>query len=186
MWPRRPPAQPRGKKAATLLLCLSAFALTAGCAHVAPDPNAGKAASSQPSASVENEKPYVLTEQAAWDLYARYVEGWKAISDAQRTKIASEVLAADLQYTTPRHQSGGFATVVGDMETFQSKFPGGHFDIGDVSAHHDVALLTWVLVQADGKIVARGHDQIQASSDGKISRLTTFAPSKPCPGCAAP
>ena len=123
----------------------------------------------------------MLTNRAAWDLYAKYVEAWKAIPDEQRTKIASEVLAVDLQYSTPRHESGGRDTVVEDMATFQTKFPGGHFDVGDVSAHHDVALLTWVLVQADGKIVAKGHDQIQVSADGKISRLLTFAPSVTTP-----
>lgn len=154
-----------------LLLCLGSFVLAAGCADAAP----------QPTVSVEKEKAYVLTNRAAWDLYAKYVDGWKAISDEQRTKIVSEVLSANVQYATPRHESGGRETIVEDMTAFQTKFPGGHFDVGDVSAHHDVALLTWVLVQADGKIVARGHDQIQVSADGKISSLITFAPSVTTP-----
>ncbi len=41
--------------------------------------------------------------------------------------------------------------MIDDMAEFQKKFPEGHFDLGDVSAYHDVALLTWLLVQADGK-----------------------------------
>ena len=71
--------------------------------------------------------------------------------------------------------------MIEDMATFQSKFPGGHFDVGDVSAHHDVALLTWVLIQPDGKEVARGHDQLRVSPEGKIASIVTFAPSVPQP-----
>jgi hypothetical protein len=122
-----------------------------------------------------------LTNQVAWDLYRRYVDAWRAIPDEQRRSIAASVLAGDIRYSTPRHQTGGHQTVVDDMATFQAKFPGGHFDIGDVSAHHDVALLTWILVSADGTVVAKGHDQIRVSADLKIVELTTFAPSVTSP-----
>ena len=122
-----------------------------------------------------------MTNQEAWDLYRKYVEGWKAISDEQRTEITVAVVAENVQYSTPQHQLGGRNTVIQDMAAFQKRFPGGHFDIGDVSAHHDVALLTWVLVQADGTIVAKGHDQIRVSPEGKIVNLITFAPSVPKP-----
>jgi hypothetical protein len=40
-----------------------------------------------------------------------------------------------------------------------------------------VALLTWVLVQADGKVFAQGHDQLTVDRHGKISKITTFGPS---------
>ena len=54
---------------------------------------------------------------------------------------------------------------------------GGYFDVEDVSTHHDVALLTWLLVQPDGTVLAKGHDQIRVSPEGKIVELLTFAPS---------
>lgn len=130
----------------------------------------------QPSVDGKMEKTG-MTNGDAWKIYQRYVDGWKATSDEQRKKIAAEVIADNVQYSTPRHESGGRETVIEDMAAFQKKFPGGHFDIGDVSTHHDVALLTWVLVQADGKVFARGHDQIRVSADGKITSLITFAPS---------
>jgi predicted 2-oxoglutarate/Fe(II)-dependent dioxygenase YbiX len=122
------------------------------------------------------EKAIMLTNQDAWKVYEKYVEGWKAISDEQRAKIATEVIAEDVQYSTPQHESGGRATMIEDMAAFQVRVPGGHFDVGDVSAHHDVAILTWVMVQADGTVVAKGHDQIRVSSEGKIASLITFAP----------
>lgn len=119
----------------------------------------------------------MITNQEAWKLYARYVEGWKAILDEQRIRITAEVVAEDVQYSTSRHESGSRQTVMEDMAAFQDKFPGGHFDVGDVSSHHDVALLSWVLVKADGTVFARGHDQIRVSPEGKIRSLLTFAPS---------
>jgi len=122
-----------------------------------------------------------LTNQDAWNVYARYLEGWKAVSDEKRQAIALDVIADNVQYTTPRHETGSRATMIEDMATFQKKFPGGHFDIGDVSAHHDVALLTWVLVQADGKVFAKGHDEIRVSPQGKLVSVATFAPSATSP-----
>jgi hypothetical protein len=127
------------------------------------------------------ERKPMLTNQDAWKIYERYVEGWQAISDEQRAKIAAEVIAPDARYSTPTHESGGAQTMIEDMAAFQRKFPGGHFDVGDVSAHHDVALLTWVLVQADGSVLVKGHDQIRVSREGKITSLVTFAPSVTSP-----
>ncbi|HYQ42546.1 MAG TPA: nuclear transport factor 2 family protein [Polyangiaceae bacterium] len=122
-----------------------------------------------------------MTNQEAWKIYGRYVQGWSAISDEERRQIANEVIAEDARYSTPQHASGGRETMIDDMAAFQQKFPGGRFEVGDVSAHRDVALLTWVLVLADGEIFARGHDQIRVSPTGQITELITFAPSVPEP-----
>jgi hypothetical protein len=118
-----------------------------------------------------------MTNQEAKKIYHRYVDGWKAISAEERVRIAEQVIDANVRYATPRHKLGGRQTVIDDEVAFQQKFPGGRFDVGDVSAHHDVALLTWVLVQGDGTVVARGHDQIRVNAEGKIADLITFAPS---------
>ena len=118
-----------------------------------------------------------MTNQEAWTLYESYLEGWKAISDEERAKVAEEVVAAGVRYSTRNHELGDRRTVIADMAAFQQKFPRGHFDVADVAAHHDVALLTWVLVQADGTEFARGHDQISVSPEGKIVGLITFPPS---------
>ncbi|KMS59352.1 isomerase [Novosphingobium barchaimii LL02] len=68
------------------------------------------------------------------------------------------------------------------MATFHEKFPGGHFEIGGVSTHHNVSLLLWVIIQADGTEFARGGDQITVGRDGKISKIITFAPFATDPG----
>lgn len=122
----------------------------------------------------------MLTNRDAWTIYQKYVSGWRAISDPERAAIAAEVIAADAHYATPRLASGGRQAIIDAMAAFQDKFPGGHFDIGDVSAHHDVALLTWVLVKADGTEFARGHDQIRVSA-GRIVDVITFAPPTTAP-----
>lgn len=129
----------------------------------------------------EKETSIVITNKEAWTIYQKYVSGWQAISDEERRNISSEIIAANAKYSTPQHKAGGRDNMMADMAAFQQRFPGGRFDIGDVSAHHDVALMTWVLVQGDGKIIVRGHDQIRISSEGKIINLITFAPSSPIP-----
>jgi hypothetical protein len=122
----------------------------------------------------------MMTTQEAWQLYGKYAEAWKAISDEQRMKILAEVLDEDIHYFTPDFQ-GGFGTVIEDMVGFQKKLPGARFEVEDVSTHHDVGLLTWVLVQSDGNVLGKGHDQIRVTEKGRIVSLTTFAPSVPKP-----
>lgn len=122
----------------------------------------------------------MMTNQQAWTIYSRYLEGWRTTSAQERASIISEVIAPDVHYRTRRHDTGDRETVIGDAATFQEKYPGGHFEIGDVSTHHDLALLTWVMIH-DGKEVARGHDQLRVDAHGKVVDLITFPPSEPKP-----
>lgn len=129
------------------------------------------------SVNSQQEQAKMITNQEAWAIYEKYAQAWKPISDEQRIELATDIIAKDAQYSSPILQAGGRDSLIERMAAFQKQFPGGHFEIGDVSAHHDVALLTWILVQADGTVFAKGHDQIRVSSAGKIVSLITFAPS---------
>jgi len=118
-----------------------------------------------------------MNNQEAWAIYKRYLDAWNTADVAARVRIADEVLADDLRYQTARHDwSTGRSLVIEDMASFHQKFPGGHFEIGGVSTHHDASLLLWVIIQADGTEFARGGDQITVGRDGKISKIVTFAP----------
>jgi hypothetical protein len=119
-----------------------------------------------------------MTNKEAWTVYERYLGAWNTTSIEERMTIANEMLSEDVEYYTARHDlCTGRSQVVEDMATFHERFPGGHFEIGDVSAHHRVALLTWVIIQADGTEFARGGDQITVDDRGRIAKITTFAPS---------
>jgi hypothetical protein len=153
----------RNARIAIILMCFLSSSITAS-AQAAPDP-------------AKREGP-VMTNLEAWKIYERYISAWNTNSIGERMKIASEVLSENIEYQTARHDlSTGRAQVIEDMAAFHKNFPGGHFEIGGVSAHHNVALLVWVIIQADGKEFARGGDQITVDSSGKISKITTFAPS---------
>ena len=120
-----------------------------------------------------------MTNRDAWKTYERYLSAWNSTSVEERLKIANEILSEAVEYQTARHDtSTGRAQVIEDMATFHKNFPGGHFEIGGVSSHHQVALLIWVIVQADGSVFAQGPDQITVGPDGKITKITTFAPLK--------
>jgi len=136
------------------------------------------AASAQAVPDPAKKEGSVMTNQEAWKLYEKYLGAWNTTSMEKRLKIATEVLSENIEYQTARHDlSTGRSLVIEDMATFHERFPGGHFEIGDVSSHHNVALLTWVIIQADGKEFARGGDQITVDRNGQISKITTFAPS---------
>lgn len=118
-----------------------------------------------------------MDSQEARALYERYLSAWNTTDMKKRSEIAAEVLSENIEYLTRNHDlSIGPKLVLEDMATFHQRFPGGHFETGGVSAHHNVALVTWIIIQADGKEAARGPDQITVDSDGKISKITTFPP----------
>jgi hypothetical protein len=107
----------------------------------------------------------MVTNQQIWKLYTKYANAWKPNSDQERKSMLADVLDKEFQYLTPEFE-GGVDTLLEDMAGIQKKVPGGYFDVEYVSAH-----------QADGTVLAKGHDQIRLSPDGKILSLLTFAPS---------
>jgi hypothetical protein len=119
-----------------------------------------------------------MTNLQALKVYQAYVEAWKPISDAKRKSILSEVFDENVNYLVPEYV-GGTAAAIEDMERFQKQYPGAHFEIENVSAHHEVALIKWVLILPDGKATVKGHDCIRFSPAGKILSLVTFGPASP-------
>lgn len=67
--------------------------------------------------------------------------------------------------------------ILDDIHIFQSKFPGGRFTLYSVSEHHDVGLMEWQLILADGTPGVRGHDAVRLTPEGKFAQIVTFAPS---------
>lgn len=119
-----------------------------------------------------------MTNGEARQIYGRYLDAWHSTDLEQRRAIACDVLVEKIEYHTVRHDwCTGRAQVIEDMATFHERFPGSHFEIGPVSTHHRVALLTWIIIQADGTEFARGHDQLTVDHEGKITRIITFGPS---------
>lgn len=134
--------------------------------------------SAQAAPGLARKELSIVNNQEAWKIYEKYISAWNTTVVEERLKIANEILSENIEYQTARHDlSTGRALVIEDMATFHERFPGGHFEIGDVSAHHNVAMLTWVIIQADGKEFARGLDQITVDRSGRISKIITFAPS---------
>lgn len=119
-----------------------------------------------------------MTKQEALNTYKTYVEAWKPITDAQRKSILAEVFDAKLEYLVPQYV-GGAREAIEDMERFQKQYPGAHFAIENVSAHHDVALFQWVLVLPDGTVTVKGHDCVRFTKAGKVASLLTFGPASP-------
>jgi hypothetical protein len=166
------------KQLLTLLLIVLGLSFSAQADN--PEISSGQSATTKDAFKLnQKQMKDTLTNinQRAWDIYEKYLEGWKPISKEEREKIASEIMVENVDYTTPRHETGDRYTAIKDMEAFQARLPGGHVEIRNVSAHHDMALVTWDLIQANGESTAKGHDQLRISKEGKIIGLITFAPS---------
>ncbi len=115
-----------------LVFFLVAIWLSQVQAEVSSKASNGKAKEkNQQTVHGEQEKAKVITNQEASKLYEKYLDGWKAISDEQRTKITAEVIAENVQYSTPRHELGRRETMIDDMAEFQKKFPNRILKNGD-------------------------------------------------------
>lgn len=119
-----------------------------------------------------------MTHLQALQVYQSYVEAWKPISDVQRKNILAEVFDENVEYLVPEYV-GGISAAIEDMERFQKQYPGAHFEVENVSTHHEVALFKWVLILPNGKVTVKGHDCIRFSPTGKIGSLLTFGPASP-------
>ena len=117
----------------------------------------------------------------AVELYKRYVTAFSAISDQERRKILDSVLDTKVLYRNPTMEGTGPQIVIDDIQQFQTKFPGGQFSLYSVSEHHDVALMEWQLILADGTPGVRGHDAIRVTPEGQFGQIVTFAPSTVVP-----
>jgi hypothetical protein len=119
-----------------------------------------------------------MTKQQALQVYQSYVEAWSPISDAQRKSTLAGVFDERAEYLVPAYV-GGVSEAIQDMERFQKQYPGAHFEVENVSTHHEVAQFKWVLVLPDGKVTVKGHDCVRFSPEGKIVSLITFGPASP-------
>ena len=122
----------------------------------------------------------------AVELYKHYVTAFAAISDQERLKILDSVLDMEIIYRNPRMEGTGHQILIDDIHDFQARFPGGQFALHSVSEHHDVALMEWQLILADGKPGVRGHDAVRVTSEGKFGHIVTFAPSTFAPSTLEP
>ena len=114
----------------------------------------------------------------AVELCKYYVTAFAAISDQERRKILDSVLDTEIIYRNPRmEETGHQIIIIDDINEFQAKFPGGQFALHSVSEHHDLALMEWQLILADGTPGVRGHDAIRVTPEGKFGHIVTFAPS---------
>ena len=111
------------------------------------------------------------------ELYKHYASAFAAISDGERRKILDSVVETGVIYRIPRMEGVGHQIIIDDIHEFQTKFPGGTFALHSVSEHHDVALMEWQLILADGTPSVRGHDAIRITPEGKFAQIVTFAPS---------
>lgn len=113
----------------------------------------------------------------AAELYKHYATAFSAISDQERRKIMDSTVEREVIYRNPRMKGTGHQIIVDDIHEFQTKYPGGQFALHSVSEHHDVALMEWQLILADGTPSVRGHDAIRITPEGKFGQIITFAPS---------
>jgi hypothetical protein len=117
----------------------------------------------------------------AVELYKHYIKAFFPISDQERREILASVLDTEINYRNPRMEGKGHQIVIDDINDFHSRFPGGHFALHSVSEHHDVALMEWQMILADGTPSVLGHDAVRLTPEGKFAQIITFAPSKPQP-----
>lgn len=107
-------------------------------------------------------------------LWQNYAACWSADLDTRPGALAL-VAVDDVAYRDPGTETNGLAELAGYMEGFTGAFPGHHFRIDEVTAHHGRSLARWAQVDQDGTTVAAGAS-IALHRDGRLADVTGFFP----------
>jgi hypothetical protein len=108
------------------------------------------------------------------ELWNEYAAAWSNPDRAARHKILEKRLTPDIQYADPLTETSGYAEISDYMESFQTGYPGRHFVISEVIAHHDSCLALWTMQNGVREIEMKGASFAEIETDGRLRRIRGF------------
>jgi hypothetical protein len=107
--------------------------------------------------------------------FENYLDAFAATSPAEQERLLRSSLADDVVFTNPGVEGAGINSLLGHIEGFQKKFPGGRFRINWLHQQHGHALLEWAQLNEDGSELVAGHTYGHFNNEaGRITHLAGF------------
>jgi hypothetical protein len=104
-----------------------------------------------------------------------YAALWAERDRARRAALIALSLTEDADILGNGYRFVGHAQIDAEVERFHRHDVGARAVLASgVDAHHDVARFAVAVLDAGGKVVARGEDIVQLAADGRIRRVMTF------------
>ena len=118
------------------------------------------------------------------DAVAGHCQAWNSTDRLARDRLLKRVFARDGVYSDPTPTFvTGRAALSAEITKFQHQYPGARFRCSAPQVHHRFMRVSWLLLGAEGKLVAEGMDFYELGPDGLIRRVIGFfgAPPKVSP-----
>ena len=117
--------------------------------------------------------------KAVWE---RYVDTWKAGTEAEKRARFAECLAPECVYTDPLAHAKGWDELIAYMASFHEQVPGGHFVTEYFLAHHGRSIARWKMLNASGAEIGNGTSYGEYDAQQRLVAMTGFFET---PGAAA-
>lgn len=113
-------------------------------------------------------------------LVDRYFAAWNTTDAARRAQLIRETWTDDGIYLDPVMHGDGSADIDTMIAGFQTQFPGLRFyRNAAIDTHNDRLRFSWVLVAANGPVIAAGTDVAVLSDDHRFLSVTGFVDQPP-------
>ena len=104
-----------------------------------------------------------------------YVQAWNTTDPSRRRMLLESCWSPGATYQDPATQARGAAELVGVIEAFGARWPGGTVEIvGGVNFHHEWASFAWQVRGGDQEILRDGFDVVELDPSGLIRRVVGF------------
>ena len=115
-----------------------------------------------------------MTDHELQIIFENYLAAFAASSPAEQERLLRASLADEVVFTNPGVAGRGIHQLLGHIEGFQSKFPGGRFHLNWLRKQHGQALAEWTQLHPDGTALVTGHSYAQVNGAGRIVHLAGF------------
>ena len=106
-----------------------------------------------------------------WELYS---SAWKKTVRADRIGLLEKSVDRGCCYTDTNIVANGHDELIGYMEDFHSRVPGGHFETVNFISHHGFGLARWNMLNQLGKKIGEGYSHLKYTKNGKLMQMTGF------------
>jgi hypothetical protein len=115
-----------------------------------------------------------ITERSMRATWERWLNIWSARDDVQRSLLLPGCVAPDAVYTDPLVLAEGYEEIAVMISGFQKQVPGGSFVTKSFIQHHDQALATWMMIDANGIDLNPGSSYVRAADADHFLRMSGF------------
>jgi hypothetical protein len=115
-----------------------------------------------------------MTDEKLLEIWNTYQDAWADVAVAERERLLTASVTADVVYTNPLNEGQGLGNLVNHVGGFQTQFPGAHFKTNKLLVQHGQLLAEWTMFNKDGSEFLTAHSYARFNEQGLLVHLAGF------------